>query len=73
LNGVRLTNEQDVSFWEWPPKKVFTVKLVYDHLSRDKVGVSFSRIWRSKLPKKIKIFMWLFEQKAIHTKDNMIR
>jgi hypothetical protein len=43
---------------------------MYDHLSRDEVGVSFSRIWRSKLPKKIKIFMWLLEQKAILTKDN---
>jgi hypothetical protein len=49
------------------------VKSVYDHLSRGDVGPSFSRVWRSKLPEKIKIFMWVLEQKAILTKDNMIR
>jgi hypothetical protein len=48
------------------------MKSVYDHLSRGDVGPSFSRVWRSKLPEKIKIFMWVLEQKAILTKDNIL-
>jgi hypothetical protein len=30
-------------------------------------------IWKVKIPEKIKIFMWLVEQKAILTKDNMVK
>jgi hypothetical protein len=30
-------------------------------------------IWKVKIPEKIRIFMWLVEQKAILTKDNMIK
>jgi hypothetical protein len=34
LNNVRLNENRDVPFWKWSNKKVFTVKSVYDHLSR---------------------------------------
>jgi hypothetical protein len=30
-------------------------------------------VWKAKLPAKIKTFMWLVEQKATLTKDNMIK
>jgi hypothetical protein len=73
LNNVSLNENCDVSFWKWSNKKVFTVKSIYDHLSRGDVGPQFSRVWKSKLPEKIKIFMWLLEQKAILTKGNMIK
>jgi hypothetical protein len=73
LNNVNLNDESGVSFWKWSTKKVFNVKSIYDHLSRDVVRPQFSRIWKSKLPEKIKIFMWLLEQKTILTKDNMIK
>jgi hypothetical protein len=73
LNNVILTGEVDASIWKWSPKKKFTVKLVYDYLSRDVVRPQFREIWSSRFPEKIKIFMWLLEQKAILTKDNMIK
>jgi hypothetical protein len=73
LNGVRLSNEPDVVVWKWASKKSFMVKSVYNHLSRGDAGPSFSKVWRSRLSEKIKIFMWLLEQKAILTKDNMLK
>jgi len=33
----------------------------------------FRHIWKAKIPYKIKIFVWLLEQNAILTKDNMIK
>jgi hypothetical protein len=33
----------------------------------------FRNIWRSKIPDKIKIFIWLVAQKAILAKDNMLK
>ena len=41
-------------------KVFFSVKSTYD--SSDDNGDSFSRIWKAKLPYKIKIFLWLIEQ-----------
>jgi hypothetical protein len=32
-----------------------------------------TRVWRAKVPEKIKIFMWLVEQNAILTKDDVLR
>jgi hypothetical protein len=37
------------------------------------VGESNRRIWKAKIPLKIKVFMWLINQNAILTKDNMLK
>jgi hypothetical protein len=42
-------------------------------ICREVVRPQFNRIWRTKLLEKIKIFMWLLEQKVILTKDNMLK
>jgi hypothetical protein len=36
-------------------------------------GKAHTRIWKAKIPYKIKIFLWLIENEAILTKDNMIK
>jgi hypothetical protein len=72
LNNVILSDDRDVPVWKWTKSKKFTVKSVYEFLTKDDCGNSFFRVWRSKLPEKIKIFMWLAEQKAVLTKDNML-
>jgi len=70
---VPIYHEQDKVSWKWGNKCVFTVKSTYDKLTSDDSGDSYSRIWKAKLPYKIKIFLWLIEQKAILTRDNMVR
>jgi hypothetical protein len=73
LNAVPMNEEANVVIWKWSANKHFSVKSVYDHLSKDVSRPPFKRVWKAKLPEKIKVFMWLVEQKAILTKDNMIK
>jgi hypothetical protein len=47
--------------------------LVYDHLTKTDNDPDYKRVWRAKVLEKIRIFMWLVEQNAILTKDNMLR
>jgi hypothetical protein len=73
LNSVHLNDEKDSVYWKWTPSRSFTVKSVYEHLIKDDCGPKFQMIWKAKIPKKTKTFMWLVEQQAILTKDNMLR
>jgi hypothetical protein len=46
---------------------------MYDQLTVNDSGKAHTRIWKAKIPYKIKIFLWLTENEAILTKDNMIK
>jgi hypothetical protein len=70
---VTLNNEKDIPLWNWTTTKKNSVKLTYEKLNKADSGISYTRVWRAKIPEKIKNFMWLLEQKAILTKDNMIK
>jgi hypothetical protein len=37
------------------------------------LGYITKKIWKGKIPAKIKIFMWLMTNEAILTKDNLIK
>lgn len=63
----------DIISWKFGPKGRFSVKSVYDALSVTENGPYHKKIWKSKVPAKIKIFLWLVLNNAILTKDNMIR
>ena len=43
------------------------------NLSMNESGIYQKKLWKSKVPSKIKIFLWLVMNSAILTKDNMIR
>jgi hypothetical protein len=73
LNRVSLCAKPDTVSWKWTVNRDFLVKSVYEHLTKDDSGSSYKRIWKAKIPAKIKTFMWLIEQGAILTKDNMLR
>jgi hypothetical protein len=49
------------------------VKSMYSHLCTGGGDDANRRIWKSKMPLKIKVFMWLINQNAILTKDNLMR
>jgi hypothetical protein len=53
--------------WRWTTSRKFSVKSVYKQLSKHEFEPSFKRIW------KIKVFMWLVEQNAILTNDNLLK
>jgi hypothetical protein len=69
---VRLDEEKDEHVWRWTLNKRFFAKSIYEHLTKDERAYAYKRIWKSKIPDKIKIFMWLLKQRVVLTKDNML-
>jgi hypothetical protein len=51
--------------------KGFTVNSLYKKNSIDQVPVPHRFLWKSKLPQKIKVFIWLVVRNKILTKDNL--
>jgi hypothetical protein len=65
-NMFSLTSK-DLVKWTWEKTENFSVKSMYDHLCSGDVNEPNKKIWKSKIPLKIKIFMWLIQQNAILT------
>lgn len=73
LFAVSLNNDNDKPRWLGEKSGIFTVNSVYNQMfcvERDHPNL---HIWKSKIPLKIKIFIWLIQHNAILTKDNLIR
>jgi hypothetical protein len=43
---------------------------MYDHLCSSEIN---NPNWKAKIPLKVQIFMWLIQQEAILTKDNLAK
>lgn len=76
LASVALSDEPDSPIWVRCGKKngKFSVKSTYMHLCCDLTEDPNKRIWKAKVPLKIKIFLWLsqqmlFSQKIICPKE----
>jgi hypothetical protein len=54
-------------------EKMFFVKSTYSHLCGGAPGHKNRRIWKAKIPLKIKIWMWLICKNAFLTKDNLAK
>jgi hypothetical protein len=76
LNIVRQTNlsqNKDMPYWKWTKNGTFSVKSMYNHLCRNARDRSFRHLWKSKIPLKIKIQLWLIWHNAITTKYNPLK
>jgi hypothetical protein len=62
---VNLNTGKDEAIWKWIGNKKFSLKSVYEFLTRDEYGPSYRKFWKAKIPEKIKMFMWLVAQKSI--------
>jgi hypothetical protein len=51
----------------------FTINSLYKKNSIDQATVPYRFLWKSKLPQKIKVFIWLVVRNKILTKDNLIK
>jgi len=72
LQHLNLSLERDVFVWGLSVSGIFTVKFMYAALINNGVRVP-QDIWQTKLPLKIKIFMWYLKRGVILTKDNLAR
>jgi len=66
-------NEEDTISWKMHKSGGFSTRSVYDLMTSGDTGHPFSHIWKARIPHRIKIFMWLYENKAILTKENLLR
>lgn len=73
VDNFQLQNSEDQVFWKIGKNKLFSVKSLYNALTVSDNGSAHRIIWKSKVPPKIKIFIWLMTNGAILTKDNLIR
>ena len=59
--------------WKCNKSGSFSTRSVYDSLTSTDHGHSFPHIWKARIAPRIKIFMWLLENNAVLTKDNLLR
>lgn len=68
LAGVVLNGDNDVVTWAFVSSGKYTTKSMYRALSfRGVIVVRRQRLWKNRLPLKIKVFLWLATQDRIPT------
>lgn len=70
---IEFTSENDSVSWKFGPMGRFSVKSVYNALTVNDSGPHHRKIWKGKVPAKIKIFLWLLMNNAVLTKDNLLK
>jgi hypothetical protein len=73
LSAFAITENEDKPKWSWNKNGCFSVKSMYTHMFNNEADSPNKKIWRAKIPLKIKIFMWLIHQNAILTKENLLK
>ncbi|WVZ82089.1 LOW QUALITY PROTEIN: hypothetical protein U9M48_029391 [Paspalum notatum var. saurae] len=72
LIHVNLEEGTDIFMWGLHKTGSFTVRSMYKALVSNGIKVS-QKIWRLKIPLKIKIFLWFLKKEVLLTKDNLVR
>jgi len=70
---IKLVGKEDCVGWKLGKNSKFSVKSTYNALTSNDSSLNFKNMWKGKIPPKIKIFLWLVENDAILTKDNMVK
>jgi hypothetical protein len=68
-----ISDSCDSVVWGLTANRIFTTKSLYQNLERNISGANNKWIWKSKLPLKIKFFMWQLFWDAILTRDKLKR
>jgi hypothetical protein len=69
--NIQVVDSDDTIVWNACKKGKFTVKSVYDALTVSHTGTYYKRIWKGKIPEKIKIFLWLLANDTVLTRENL--
>lgn len=70
---VMMHGAKDKPMWMFAADRQFTVKSLYMFLIKADCGFPHNFLWKTKIPAKIKVFLWLVNKKSILTKDNLLR
>jgi hypothetical protein len=73
LDSIHLTHGPDVFCWNLTENDLFSVASLYNVLIQPDVLVDNNKkIWKMKIPVKIKVFAWYLRRGVILTKDNLV-
>ena len=68
LEEVHLNNSHDVVKWALEKSGTFTTKSMYRWLShRGVINKRLQHIWQSRLPMKLKVFLWHISHNRLQT------
>lgn len=59
IDRLSLTKENDKLSWRLTKNSVFTVKSFYRALKMHNMQFPYKKMWRIKIPPKVKVFVWL--------------
>lgn len=68
-----LTDQKDSIRWSLTKSDVYSVKSLYRHLIEDGANFPHKCMWKTKMPSRIKFFVWLLLRNSILTKDNLLK
>jgi len=70
VSHVELVDGSDYFRWSLTRSGLFSVGSLYLHLIDTKIPFRHRKIWKIKIPLKIKIFLWFLQRGVVLTKDN---
>jgi hypothetical protein len=74
LSWVHLSDEEDIVKWALTKNGLFSMTSLYKHcVFSGVVDVRMEELWNSKIPLKVKNFVWLVYQDRVQTADNLIK
>ena len=71
ISYVQLVEGSDYFKWSLIKTGLFSVSSMYLHLIITQPPFIYRKIWKIKIPLKIKIFLWFLQRGVILTKDNL--
>jgi hypothetical protein len=73
ISHVQLVEGSDYFKWSLTKSGLYTVRSLYRHLIDTHPPFRHGRIWKMKIPLKIKIFLWFLQRGVVLTKDNLTK
>jgi hypothetical protein len=73
ISNVVLVDDKDYFKWRLTKGGFFTVRSLYLHDMDTHLPFQHMKIWKWKIPLKIKIFLWFLHKGVILTKDNLAK
>ncbi len=72
VNAIVPTNNSDGIRWRWATSYNFFVKSVHTFLQDGGLRDSaFDKIWSTRAPLKVRVFLWLVLRGRVRTRDNL--
>jgi hypothetical protein len=73
ISNVELVGGSDYFRWNLTKSGLFSVRSLYLHLIDTQPPFLHRKLWKIKIPLKIKIFLWFLQRGVVLTKDNLAR